>query len=321
MNIGNLKLHHGIFLAPMAGVTDIAYRGLCKAMGADLVYTEMISAKGILYNNKNTIELLRLSQEEKQVAVQIFGRDPLVMAKAAEIFNDKEDIALIDINMGCPAPKIVKNGEGSALMNEPILAKKIVSEVKRASQKPVTVKIRKGFSKEENNAVDFSKYLEQGGVDAIAVHGRTKAQMYEGRADWNVIKEVKANIGVPVIGNGDIFTYRDALNMKEFTKCDGIMIGRGAMGNPWIFKSIAELLSDKDLTVVTNKDKVEMCIRHYELALKYYGEYKAVREMRKQVGWYIKAMENSGDLRNVINREEKSEKVIAILKEFYKQQC
>lgn|SRR3712207_3886327 len=316
MKIGNLNFKNNVFLAPMAGVTDIAYRGLCKEMGCGLVYTEMISAKGMYYNNENTKKLLMLSKEEKPVAAQIFGSDPLVMARACEILNEDDGVCIIDINMGCPAPKIVKNGEGSALMKTPELAAKIVMEMKKISKKPVTVKFRKGFDNDNINAVEFAKRMEQAGADAVAVHGRTRAQMYEGKADWDIIRRVKEAVDIPVIGNGDVFSAEKAFQLKEETNCDGIMIARGAMGNPWIFKQIQLAFNNEEVIYPTPEEKIDMCIRHLKLAIQYHGELKAVREMRKHIAWYIKGIKNCTDIKNKINVEKESDNVIKILTEY-----
>ncbi|MCY6371955.1 tRNA dihydrouridine synthase DusB [Clostridium ganghwense] len=316
MKIGNLEFHNSVFLAPMAGVTDISFRGLCKEMGCGLVYTEMISAKGLYYNSKNTKDLLMVSDEEKPVAVQIFGSEPKIMAEACEVFNDNDDICIIDINMGCPAPKIVKNGEGSALMKNPKLAAEIVKEVKKVSKKPVTVKFRKGFDEDNINAVDFAKAMEQAGADVVAVHGRTRAQMYEGKADWDIIKKVKENVKIPVIGNGDVFSVQDALEITKLTRCDGIMVARGAMGNPWIFKQISEALKGEKIVYPSDEEKIDMCIRHLKIAIHYHGEAKAVREMRKHIAWYIKGIQNCTDIKNKINTEKESESVINILTQY-----
>lgn len=314
MKIGNLTFDNNIFLAPMAGVTDISFRGLCKEMGCGLVYTEMVSAKALYYGSENTQALLRIADEEKPVAAQIFGREPEIMANICEEhLNDREDICIIDINMGCPAPKIVKNGEGSALMKEPKLAYDIVEAIKKVSKKPVTVKFRKGFDEDNVNAVEFAKIIECAGADAIAIHGRTRKQMYQGVADWNIIKKVKDSVSVPVIGNGDVFSYNDAIEMKRITNCDGIMIARGSQGNPWIFREINSALRGEDIPKVSNKEKVEMCLRHYELAIKYDGEYKAIREMRKHASWYIKGLPRCTEIRNEINTIDDSKKVIEVL--------
>lgn len=316
MRIRNLEFEKNVFLAPMAGVTDIAFRELCKDMGCELVYTEMISAKALFYGSKNTKDMLVISKQEAPVAVQIFGNEPLVMAKACDFFNDNEDICLVDINMGCPAPKIVKNGEGSALMKDPKLAAQIVKEVKKASSKPVTAKIRKGFDADNINAVEFAKELEQAGVDAVTVHGRTREQMYEGKADWDMIKKVKQAVSIPVIGNGDVVTPEDAVSIFKTTNCDAIMIGRGAMGNPWIFNQIDEKMKNINITYPSGEDRIDMCIEHYRRAISYEGEAKAVREMRKHVGWYLKGLSNNKEIKDAVNYEKSSEKVISILKEY-----
>jgi tRNA-dihydrouridine synthase B len=317
MKIGNLTFENNIFLAPMAGVTDISFRGLCKEMGCGLVYTEMVSAKALYYGSENTQALLRIADEEKPVAAQIFGREPDIMARICEEhLNNRDDICVIDINMGCPAPKIVKNGEGSALMKEPKLAFEIVRSIKNVSKKPVTVKFRKGFDEENINAVEFAKEMEQAGADAIAIHGRTRKQMYQGVADWDIIKRVKESVSVPIIGNGDVFSPEAALRMKEMTNCDGIMIARGSQGNPWIFKQIINVLKGEPVQEVSDREKVEMCLRHYELAIKYDGEFKAIREMRKHASWYIKGLPRCTELRNQINNIDNSERVIEILRKY-----
>jgi len=317
MKIGNLNFENNIFLAPMAGVTDISFRGLCKEMGCGLVYTEMVSAKALYYVSENTQALLRIADEERSVAVQIFGREPDIMANICEQhLNNRDDICIIDINMGCPAPKIIKNGEGSALMNEPELAYEIVRAIKQVSTKPVTVKFRKGFDEDNINAVEFAKGMEQAGVDAITIHGRTSAQMYQGVADWDIIKKIKNSVSVPVIGNGDVFSSEDAVKMKNITNCDGIMIARGSQGNPWIFKQVNSALKGQSIQAVSNREKIEMCIRHYELALKYDGEFKAIREMRKHASWYIKGIPRCTDIKNEINILDNSKKVIETLTKY-----
>lgn len=317
MKIGNLNFSNNVFLAPMAGVTDISFRQICKEQGCGLTFSEMVSAKALYYESQKTQDLLRISDKEKPIAVQIFGRDPKIMAEVVErYFNNNSDICIIDINMGCPAPKIIKNGEGSALLKEPALAAEIVREIKKVSTKPVTVKFRKGFNDDNINAVEFAKFLENAGADAITLHGRTTKQMYQGKADWGIIKEVKEVVSIPVIGNGDVFNYKDAKELVRITNCDGIMIARGSMGNPWIFKEIENILNNKEQLIISPKEKIEMCIKHYLLAIEYDGEYKAIREMRKHASWYIKGLSKSTEIKDKINRMESTLDVIKVLNEY-----
>ena len=316
MKISNLEFENNVFLAPMAGVTDLPFRVICKEMGCGLVYSEMVSARALCYKSENTIEMLTISKKESPIAVQIFGNDPLSMAKCCEYFNDREDISIVDINMGCPVPKIVRNGEGSALMKAPALAAEIVREVKKATSKPVTVKFRKGFDEYHINAVEFAKTMEEAGADAIAVHGRTREQMYDGKADWDIIRQVKEAVRIPVIGNGDVFNFEDAKRITEITNCDAIMVARGSQGNPWIFRQIKQAISNEKIDFPSEQEKIDLCINHYRRAIEYFGEFKAIREMRKHIGWYVKGMKNSTDLKNIINYVNDSEKAIEILLEY-----
>lgn len=305
MNIGEVKLDNNVFLAPMAGITDISFRLICKEMGAGLLYTEMISAKGLYYKDKKTEEFTLTDERERPVAIQIFGSDPNIMAEVVEEqINERDNIDIIDINMGCPAPKIVKNGDGSALLKDPLLVGKIVHEVVRVSNKPVTVKIRKGWDSSSVNAVEIAKIVEREGASAITVHGRTRDMYYSGEADWDIIGEVKANVSIPVIGNGDIFTPEDGLKMLEHTNCDGIMVGRGVRGNPWLIKNILALINEKNVIYPTYEDKINKAIEHLELLCKFKDERIAVKEMRKHISWYIKGIKGSAQIKNEINTIE-----------------
>lgn len=302
MNIGNIQINNQVFLAPLAGVSDRPFRLLCAKEGAGLVYTEMVSAKAIAYNNQKTKTLLKVSPDQERVAIQLFGRDPQIMAESAQEI-DHEGITLFDINMGCPVPKVVNNGEGSALMKEPDLVGRIVEAMVKALNKPVTVKIRSGFDDTLMNAVEVAKVAESAGASAVAVHGRTRSQYYTGKADWSVIRDVKEALHIPVIGNGDIFTAKDGKRMFDETGCDGIMIARGAQGNPWIFsETLAYLATGQIPERPTPEMLVAMILKHKEALIKEKGAYIALREMRKHVSWYTKGIENSASLRREINQ-------------------
>lgn len=305
-----------MFLAPMAGVTDISFREIAISMGCSMVYSEMVSAKALHYGSSNTEDLLRISPLEKPIAVQLFGSEKEILAETAARLSENEDIVLIDINMGCPAPKLVKNGEGASLMLDPKKAQEILREVKKATDKPVTCKFRRGFKMNEETALDFALRMEEAGADLITVHGRFREQYYSGKSDREIIRKIKKALSIPVIGNGDIFTGADALEMFETTGCDGIMVARGALGNPWIFSEIRAALENTPYTPPTLGERIRILIRHYENTLAYDGERKAVREMRKHVGWYLKGMPRSTDLKNRINTETDSRKVLESLAEY-----
>ena len=318
MKIGNLELENNVFLAPMAGVTDLPFRILCKEMGCGLVYSEMVSAKGILYDNKNTTELLEVDPKERPVAVQLFGSDPEILGAMAKKI-EPYPIDIIDVNMGCPAPKIVKNGEGSCLMKTPELVGKIVKSLVESQSKPVTIKFRKGFDDDHINAVEIAKIAEANGASAVAVHGRTREQYYSGKADWDIIKQVKAAVNIPVIGNGDVFSPEDAKNLLDHTGCDAIMVGRGAQGNPWIFKRILHYLETGELLPEpTAEERVEKALRHSQMLIDYKGEYIGVREMRKHMAWYMKGLPGAAELRGKLNHAETMEQLEELLRGYLK---
>ncbi len=313
MRIGNVTLDNNIILAPMAGVTDLPFRLLCKEQGAGLLCMEMVSAKAIYYNNKNTEALMEIDERELPVSLQLFGSDADIMSEMAKRIEEKP-FAILDINMGCPVPKVAGNGEGSALMKNPALVREIVSKVVKAIEKPVTVKIRKGFDEEHVNAVEIAKIIEDCGAVAVAVHGRTREQYYSGKADWDIIRQVKEAVSIPVIGNGDVTGPEAAKKMLEETGVDGIMIGRAARGNPWIFKQIKEYLETGVLPQKPSLEEVrEMMLRHAKMQLECKGEYTGIREMRKHVAWYTAGYPNSARLRAKINEVETYEELTELL--------
>ena len=315
-NIGKVKIDGNLSLGPMAGVTDLPFRLLCKEKGVDLLYTEMISAKGIRYNNKNTKDLLAISDKEKPVAIQLFGSDPDILADAIKQI-DYINYDILDINMGCPVPKVVNNGEGSALMCKPRLVADIINKVAKATDKPVTVKIRKGFTKEDINAVEIARIAQQNGAAGIAVHARTRDQFYSGRSDWDIIRQVKEAVSIPVIGSGDIVTPMDASEMLRQTGCDGIMIARAARGNPWIFEQVKAYLEHGIIKPMPEFGEViEMILRHCRLAIEYKNEFIGMREMRKHVAWYTSGFPGSAKFRNSINEIENVEDLESILEEY-----
>ena len=319
LQIGNITLENNLILAPMAGVTDLPFRLLCKEQGAALCCMEMVSAKGIMYNNKNTERLLTVDERERPVSLQLFGSDPEIMgAMAAKIEHRNFDI--LDINMGCPVPKVVNNGDGSALMKNPVLAGKIIESMVKAIDKPVTVKIRKGFDDEHINAVEMAHVAQESGAAAVAVHGRTREQFYSGKADWSIIADVKNAVSIPVIGNGDILDAKDVIAMKEQTNCDGFMIGRGAQGNPWIFHQILNYFETGELIGrPPMEEMVKTMLRHAKLQIEFKGDYLGIREMRKHAAWYTAGYKGASKLRGRINDVESYEELEALFEEFMKQ--
>lgn len=313
LKIGNVELENRYILGPMAGVTDLPFRLLCREQGAGLLCMEMVSAKAILYNNRNTKALLEIHPDEKPVSLQLFGSDPEIMSEMAKRIEERP-FDILDINMGCPVPKVVKNGEGSALMKNPKLVYEIVSSMVKAIEKPVTVKIRKGFDDDHVNAVEIAKIIEEAGAAAVAVHGRTREQYYSGKADWDIIRQVKEAVSIPVIGNGDVTSPEKADELVRYTGCDGVMIARGAQGNPWIFSQMCAWEETGEVPPRPDKDEVrEMMLKHARLQLQYKGDYVGIREMRKHVAWYTKGIPNAARLRERINQVESYEELENLL--------
>lgn len=313
LRIGNTELPGSVILAPMAGVSDLPFRLLCREQGADLVCMEMVSAKAIAYHNRNTEKLMQIDPEERPVSLQLFGSDPDLMAEIAQQIEERP-FDILDINMGCPVPKIVGNGEGSALMRNPKLVEEIVTKVARAIRKPLTVKIRKGFDDSHVNAVEIARIAEASGAAAVAVHGRTREQYYSGKADWDVIRQVKEAVSIPVIGNGDVDSPEKAKALMEETGCDGVMIGRAARGNPWIFREISEYLKTGQKTERPSVEEIRaMMLRHARMQVEYKGDYTGIREMRKHISWYTAGMPHSARMRARINSVESFEELEEIL--------
>lgn len=313
LTIGTVTLENNVILAPMAGVTDLPYRLLCREQGCGLVCMEMVSAKAVLYKNRNTKELLEVQAAERPVSLQLFGSDPEILSTIAGQLEDGP-YDIFDLNMGCPVPKVVRNGEGSALMKNPKLVEEILSSMVRTLKKPVTVKIRKGFDDTCINAVEIAKIAESCGVAAVAVHGRTREQYYSGKADWSIIRQVKEAVKIPVIGNGDVFTPQDAKRLVEETGCDGIMVARGAKGNPWIFKQITTYLDTGELLPRPDVSEVKATIlRHGRMMMEFKGETAGMREMRKHVAWYTAGYPNSAALRNDINSVETLDGLVELI--------
>ncbi len=316
LKIGNIELQNNILLAPMAGITDLPFRIICEKFKPGLVCTEMISAKGLFFNDEKTKLLLDRKGENSPVAVQIFGSDVDAMKYASQYVSKIADV--VDINMGCPAPKVVKNGDGSKLLLNLDLAGKIAEEVVKASSVPVTVKMRIGWDKEHIVAVELAKILEQVGVSSITIHGRTRDEYYSGLADWDIIKKVKESVSIPVIGNGDIKSVQDAEKIFKQTNVDGIMIGRASIGNPWIFEDIINYLSGKDLKEVSKEDKLKIIIEHINLQVSQNGEETAVKQMRKHISYYIKNMKEASKARDIMNHIETKQELITCLTEYFK---
>ena len=315
LKIGSVELNNPFILAPMAGVCDLPFRLLCKEKGAAMVCTEMVSAKAIYYNNKNTKELLTIDKNEGPVSLQLFGSEPKLMAEMAKRIEEIP-FDILDFNMGCPVPKVVNNGEGSALMKNPVLAGHIIEAMANAISKPVTVKIRAGFDAEHINAVEIAKIAENSGAAAITVHARTREQYYSGKADREIIRLVKEAVSIPVIGNGDIDCYESAKHMLEYTGCDGVAIGRGAEGNPWIFEELNAKYAGLDYNKPSLEEVKEMIMRHARMLIDYKGEYIGIREMRKHAAWYTAGFKGASKLRGRLNEASSIESLEEIITGF-----
>ena len=314
LKIGNVELNNNILLAPMAGITDRAFRLICEKYNPGLVYTEMISAKGLYYDDKKTEQLLNMKDEKRPIAVQIFGSDVESMGYAAEYVSKYADI--VDINMGCPAPKVVKNGDGSKLLLDLEKARAIIEEVVKKSSVPVTVKFRKGWDLNNIVAVEMAKICEEAGASAITIHGRTRSEFYSGNADWDIIKKVKESVNIPVIGNGDVKSAEDVKKMFDETNVDGIMIGRGTLGNPWIFKQISDELDGKEFSI-SNQEKLNIILEHLDYMLEDKPERVAVVEMRKHISWYIKSSKDASKVRDYINQITDKDELVKTLTEYF----